>query len=219
MPELLKTVEVETGGKARGAVIWLHGLGADGHDFEPIVPHLGLNGLGVRFVFPHAPRRAVSLNMGLVMPAWFDVRDLEFRGQPDFPGLRQSAGQVEALIAREVDRGVPPAKIALAGFSQGGAVALHVALCRKESLAGVVALSTFFIEDPEAPLDEARRDVPIFQAHGSDDPMIHLSLGRKTGDLLASRGFKVAFKTYPMQHEVCPEEIADIGDFLRSLYA
>lgn len=218
MAEILRCVEVETGGAVASAVIWLHGLGADGHDFEPIVPHLGLDGLGVRFVFPHAPRRAVSINMGLLMPAWFDVRDLDFRGQPDLKGLSESAAQVEALIAREQERGVDERRVVLAGFSQGGALALHVALRAKVPPAGVVALSTFMLEDPADRSTSARPAgfFPIFQAHGTDDPMIPASLGEITRDRLQALGYPITFKTYPMQHEVCAEEIADIGAFLRS---
>jgi len=220
--EILRCVEVETGHPVTSAVIWLHGLGADGHDFEPIVPHLGLEGMGVRFVFPHAPRRAVSINMGLLMPAWFDVRDLDFRGQPDWKGVDESAAQVEALIAREKERGVAEGRMVLAGFSQGGALALDVALRRSEPPAGVVALSTFMLE--RAPLETgaaaaAGRPVPIFQAHGTDDPMIPLRLGEMTRDRLLALGLPITFKTYPMQHEVCPEEIADIGAFLRERLA
>lgn len=218
MVDILRSVEVETGGAVASAVIWMHGLGADGHDFEPIVPHLGLDGLGVRFVFPHAPRRAVSVNMGLLMPAWFDVRDLDFRGRPDLKGLSESAAQIESLIARERERGVPGERVLLAGFSQGGALALHVALRAEVPPAGVVALSTFLIEDPADPRRSARPGglFPIFQAHGTGDPMIPLRLGEITRDRLQALGHPITFKTYPMQHEVCAEEIADIGAFLRS---
>lgn len=233
MPELLKRVEVATGGTVQASVIWLHGLGADGHDFEPIVPHLGLQGAGIRFVFPHAPRRAVTINMGLLMPAWFDVRDLTFRGNPDLKGVGESAAAVEALMAHERERGVPPEKIALAGFSQGGAIALWVALNawgRGEPVAGVVALSTFLPALPElagarpagaVPLPSAGTAPPlsIFQAHGDDDPMIPAALGEETRDRLIGLGHEVAFRSYPMQHEVCAEEIADIGAYLRERLA
>jgi phospholipase/carboxylesterase len=217
--EILRCVEVETGGAVTSAVIWMHGLGADGHDFEPIVPHLGLDGLGVRFVFPHAPRRAVSINMGLLMPAWFDVRDLDFRGRPDLKGLAESAAQIEALMARERERGVPEGRVILAGFSQGGALALHVALRRQVPPAGVVALSTFLLEDPADPGADVRPAglFPIFQAHGTGDPMIPLRLGEITRDRLQALGYPITFKTYPMQHEVCAEEIADIAAFLSTV--
>jgi phospholipase/carboxylesterase len=217
--ELLRCVEVTTGGPVTAAVIWLHGLGADGHDFEPIVPYLGLDGKGVRFVFPHAPRRAVSINMGLLMPAWFDVRSLDFGLEPDWKGLRDSAEKVEALIAREKERGVAEDRLVLAGFSQGGALALHVALKRSVPPAGVVALSCFMLEAAlpgEAPPATAR-SIPIFQAHGTEDPLIPLRLGEMTRDHLRARGFQVTFRTYPMEHQVCPEEIADIGAFLRDV--
>lgn len=226
MADLLPCVEVDTGGPVRGAVIWLHGLGADGHDFEPIVERLGLSGLGVRFVFPHAPRRAVTMNGGLLMPAWFDIRDPSFGGDPDFRGLHESVAQVEALVGREIGRGVPAGRIVLAGFSQGGTVALHAGPRLPDLPAGLVALSTFMAPDEKEPPPDAAREnagsrpgrLPVFLAHGTDDPMVPLELGEQTRDRLQALGHAVTFRTYPMAHEVCAEEIADIGAFLKERF-
>ncbi|MGH9751100.1 MAG: alpha/beta hydrolase [Candidatus Polarisedimenticolia bacterium] len=216
---LLPCVELPpAGGAATCAVIWMHGLGADGHDFEPIVPYLGLpEDLGVRFVFPHAPRRAVSINMGLLMPAWYDLRALDAGRDEDERGIRESAAQIGALVAREAARGIPPERIVLAGFSQGGAMALHVALRHPDRLAGVVALSCYLIG--EGSLDRERsaanQGLPIFQAHGTDDPIVPLPLGLATRDRLAGLGYDVEWRTYEMRHQVVPEEIEAIGGFLR----
>lgn len=216
MPDLLKCVEVETGGAVRAAVVWMHGLGANGHDFEPIVPHLGLGGRGVRFVFPHAPRRAVSINMGLLMPAWYDIRGLGPAAEVDEHGIRESAAQIEALLLREKERGIPALRIVLAGFSQGGVIALHVGLRHAERLAGIVALSTYLpeISGRAGELSAANADLPIFVAHGTDDPMIPLAGGERARDRLGALGHPVEFRTYPMEHSVAPEEIADIGAWL-----
>ena len=211
MKEYLPCVEVASGGPIACAVIWLHGLGADGHDFEPIVPALGLRDLGVRFVLPHAPPRPVSVNMGLIMRAWFDIRGLDFRGDVDEKGIGESIAQVEALVARERERGIDSRKIALAGFSQGGSIALCVALRHSEPLAGVVALSTYL---PAGPWAEGRA-TPVFQAHGTEDPLIRLERGEETRDRLQALGCEVTWKTYGMGHSVCPEEVADISAWLR----
>ena len=221
MSNLLRCVELETGGVVRSAVIWLHGLGADGHDFEPIVPLLGLDGAGVRFVFPNAPRRAVSINMGLLMPAWYDIRGLDAHSAIDLKGIRASGEQVEAIVRRENERGVPAGSIVLAGFSQGGVIALHAALRHPERLAGVVALSTYFVEEasPVAERCAANRGLPIFQGHGTDDSMIPLARGIEARDRLLAIGHPVTFRTYPAEHAVHPEEIAEVGEFLRAVLA
>jgi phospholipase/carboxylesterase len=217
MGELLPCVEIETGGEARSAVVWLHGLGADGHDFEPIVPHLGLNDLGVRFVFPHAPRRPVTINMGLIMRAWYDIRGLDVGSDPDVKAIRESEALVAALVDRECSRGIPGGRIVLAGFSQGGVIALHVALRYPVTLAGAVALSSYLPEDPalETGGSAANERLPIFQAHGLSDPVIPLQLAEKARDRLQTLGHPLTWKTYPMQHEVHPDEIADLGAWLR----
>jgi phospholipase/carboxylesterase len=197
-------------------VIWLHGLGADGHDFEPIVPELGLPpDHAVRFVFPHAPRIPVTLNAGLVMRAWYDVMTLGL-GAQDERRIRESAGHLTALIAREVERGVPPARIVLAGFSQGGAVALFTGLRHPERLAGILALSTYLLlpETLDAEASPANRDVPILQAHGQWDPMIPIALGRAGHEALAARGYAVEWHEYTMGHQVSAEEVEAIGSWL-----
>jgi phospholipase/carboxylesterase len=215
--ELLPCVEVHPRGQAKRAVIWLHGLGADGHDFEPIVPYLGLgDDLGVRFVFPHAPKRAVTINMGLIMPAWFDIRETSFGRDHDERGIRESAEAIRALIARENDRGIPCRDMVLAGFSQGGTLALNVGLRHPETLAGVVALSCFLVDDEslDDEMSEANRGTRIFQAHGTDDPLVPLERGLEARDRLMDLGCDVEWKTYPMGHEVHPREIQDIGAWL-----
>ena len=215
--EVLRCVEIEPQGDARHAVIWLHGLGADGHDFEPIVPYLGLDpALAVRFVFPHAPRIPVTLNMGLIMPAWYDIREADLRFRHDEKGIRRSADQVRALISRENDRGIPGERTILAGFSQGGAIALHVGLRHPEPLAGLMALSAYLVcEDTlKGELDEANRGISIFQGHGRFDPMVPEERGLAARDLLRELGYDVQWHSYQMQHEVHPEEIRDIGEWL-----
>jgi phospholipase/carboxylesterase len=216
--QFLRCVEVDPPGPARTAVIWLHGLGADGHDFEPIVPYLEIDpGLGVRFVFPHAPKRAVTINMGMIMPAWYDVRALDLRRDQDVEGILDSAAHVRALIARENERGIPTDKIVLAGFSQGGAIALYTGLRYPEKLAGILALSCYLIlaDGLESEASEANRDTPIFQGHGEWDPMVQQERGEASRDRLRELGHEVEWKTYPMGHEVHPLEIRDVGAWLR----
>ena len=221
-----ETVEVETGPNPAGAVIWLHGLGADGHDFEPVVPELRLpDSLPQRFVFPHAPIRPVTINAGMAMRAWYDIVTLDRDGPADEAGIRASAAILESLITREVGRGVPVHQIVLAGFSQGGAIALHTALRYPERLAGLMALSTWLpltscfqaevVDNPAA----GNRELPIFMAHGSFDPMLPIQMGRSSAALLEEAGFGVQWHDYPMAHAVCAEEIADIRKFLLSVYA
>ncbi|MFO1054663.1 MAG: dienelactone hydrolase family protein [Planctomycetota bacterium] len=218
MTRLLPCVEIDPVGPVRASVIWLHGLGADGHDFEPIVPELGLEpAAGVRFVFPHAPAIPVTLNGGYVMPAWYDIAEVDLRRRHDEAGIRRSAAQVEALIAREVDSGVPASRIVLAGFSQGGAIALFQGLRHRHRLAGVLALSTYLVCEDSLlhERSDANRDVPIFMGHGTYDPMVQLARGEAARDALLALGYPVEFHTYPMPHSVHPVEIADIGAWLR----
>ena len=216
--ELLPCVEVAPRGPVRAAVIWMHGLGADGHDFEPIVPSFRLgDDHGVRFVFPHAPKRAVTINMGLIMPSWYDIREIDLKGDHDEEEVRESAEQIENLIARERERGVAAKKIVLAGFSQGGAMALHVGLRHAETLAGILALSCYLVcpESVESEISEANRGLSIFQAHGLQDPMVPEARGAETRDRLLQLGFDVEWNTYTMGHEVHPREIEDVGLWLR----
>ncbi|HET6277877.1 MAG TPA: alpha/beta fold hydrolase [Candidatus Polarisedimenticolia bacterium] len=220
--ELLSCVEVEPSARAERTILWLHGLGADGHDFEPIVPYLDLpDELAVRFVFPHAPQRAVTINMGMTMRAWYDVRSPQLHADPDLDGLRAAAGHVRALIARENARGIPTDRIVLAGFSQGGVVALHAALRHPAPVAGVMALSCYLMD--EASLEQERAGannaVSIFQAHGSDDPMVPIQRGIEARDRLLGLGYAVEWRTYPMGHEVHPREIEDIGAWLQRTFA
>lgn len=218
--ELLKCVEVNPTGKPKASVIWLHGLGATGHDFESIVPELHLpENLSVRFVFPHAPIRPVSLNRGYQMPAWFDIAVIDMNVAIDEAGMNESVRAIGALIAREVSLGVPTQKIVLAGFSQGGAVALYTGLCYSQSLAGLMGLSTFLpLAQPIAQnLNPANRQTPIFLAHGTQDFMVPLQLGEMTRDGLIKSGHQVEWHTYPMGHEVCQAEIKDISKWLQKV--
>ena len=224
--ELPETVEVLSGADPQGSVIWLHGLGADGHDFEPIVPDLGLGGrLSLRFVFPHAPMRPVTINGGMTMRAWYDVLSLDRGGPQDEDGIRESCRMLEMLIEREHERKIPYEKILLAGFSQGGAIALHAALRHPQRLAGLMALSTWL---PLADCFDAEvvrnagaqsRELPIFMAHGSFDPMLPIALGQHSHEALQQAGYNVEWHDYPMAHAVCAEEITDISNWLLSVFA
>jgi phospholipase/carboxylesterase len=205
----MDAVEIETGPEPRAAVIWLHGLGADGHDFEPIVPELELE-QAVRFVFPHAPMRPVTINNGMRMRAWYDI--FQFGGGPeDEAGIRASQKIVEALIGAEKGK-----KIVLAGFSQGGAIVLQAALRHAEALAGVLALSTYLplAAKVQAEASSANRAMPIFMAHGQYDEIIPLDRAEASRDALQRLGYAVEWHAYPMPHSVCAPEIADISRFL-----
>ena len=208
----LPSVEIETGPDPRAAVIWLHGLGADGHDFEPIVPELEL-ALPVRFVFPHAPVRPVTLNQGMPMRAWYDIYQLG-GGPEDAQGVRASQKLVEQMIAAEKRRGAD--RIVLAGFSQGGAIVLQTALRHPERLAGVLALSTYLPLHPTLAAERhaANRDLPIFMAHGQYDDIIPLARAEQSRRLLEGLGYPLEWHTYPMPHSVCPEEIGHLSQFL-----
>lgn len=217
---MLDAIEIETGPKPRASVIWLHGLGADGNDFAPIVPEIALPPLPIRFVFPHAPRIPVTLNGGMVMPAWYDIIELGGRREDD-RGVRASQASVEALIAREVARGSPASRIVLAGFSQGGAIALQTGLRHPDRLAGIMALSTYvpLAATLAAEAAAANRDLPILMAHGTHDPMIPVARAEQSRALLEGLGYRVEWRTYAMPHSVCPEELADIGTWLGRVLA
>ena len=218
MAELLDTVEIETGAAPAAAIIWLHGLGADGHDFEPIVPELSL-ALPVRFVFPHAPMRAVTINGGAVMRAWYDVYGVEGVRREDAAGVRASQMCIEALIAREKARGLAASRLVLAGFSQGGAMAIHTGLRHPERLAGIMALSCFVpqADTLAAEASAANREAPIFMAHGTHDPLIPLDRAGRSRDLLREAGYRVEWRQYPMAHEVCDAELRDLSVWLRGV--
>ena len=215
--ELLSAVEMKPPAEARASVVWLHGLGADGHDFEGIVPYLGLPpGHGIRFVFPHAPAIPVTINGGLVMPAWYDITHEDLGKRHDAEGVRRSAERVAALLAREAERGIPPSRTVLAGFSQGGAIALYLGLRRPQKLAGVMALSTYLVWDPpeDDALSPANRGTPVFLAHGEHDPLVPLAGGESARRRLAALGYPVEWRTYPIQHQVSLEEIREVGAWL-----
>jgi phospholipase/carboxylesterase len=210
----MDVVEIETGPKPGAAVIWLHGLGADGHDFEPIVPELRLT-KPVRFVFPHAPIRPVTINQGMRMRAWYDI--VQFGGGPeDEAGVRASQKLLEELIAAEKKRGFKADQIVLAGFSQGGAIVLQTALRYPERLAGIMALSSYvpLAGTLEKEASAANKDIPIFMAHGQFDDLIPIDRAKRSREMLEKLGYSVTWKDYPMPHSVCAEEIGDIARFL-----
>jgi phospholipase/carboxylesterase len=213
----LACVEVDPGRPARAAVVFLHGLGADGHDFEPVVPYLGLpEGHGVRFVFPHAPEIPVTINDGLVMRAWYDIEELDLMRRHDAAGIAASARRIEALLERERERGVPPERTVLAGFSQGGAMALHVGLRSPHRLAGILGLSCYLLLEDALPgeLGPHAREAPLFLAHGTQDGVVPLARGRGAAERLSGLGCRVEWRTYPVEHGVHPQEVLDVGDWL-----
>lgn len=221
---LLDCVEKETGPKPRVTVIWLHGLGADGNDFVSMVPEIvAADWPSLRFVFPHAPRRPITINGGMPMRAWYDITGMEIAQRQDEVGIRKSIEQVEALISREVERGVPASNIILAGFSQGAAMSISTALRHPQRLAGVIALSGYLPLERqlESERSAANADVPIFIGHGSLDPVVPQTLGMLCRDFLRSHGYNVDWHSYAMAHQVCIEEIADLrawmGERIRSL--
>ena len=211
---LLPAVEIASGANPTHAVIWMHGLGADGHDFEPVVDELDLDRLPpTRFVFPHAPERPVTINGGYVMRAWYDILTMDFSGRrEDAAGVIESAAQIEALIARENARGIPDSRIVLAGFSQGGAIALHTGLRHRARLAGILALSTYLplAGTLAAEASDANRSTPIFMAHGEADPVIPQTFSKASADFLLAAGYPVAWRSYRMEHSLCMEELRDI---------
>ena len=211
----LEAIEIETAPNPTASIIILHGLGADGNDFAPIIPELDLPPQPIRFVFPHAPMQPVTINGGMRMRAWYDITDGANRRE-DERGVRASQALIETLIDREKERGTKAERLVLAGFSQGGAIALHTGLRHPERIAGVMALSTYVPvgEKLSAEASTANRDVPIFMAHGSDDPIIPLGRAEQSRGLLQSLGYPVEWREYRMPHSVCPEELADIGAWL-----
>ncbi len=219
---LLETVERETAPDPRWSVLWLHGLGADGHDFAPMVPELVRPGWpAIRFIFPHAPQRAVTINGGMRMRAWYDIRDADFGSRADTVGVEQSIVQVDALIAREAVRGIPASRLILAGFSQGGAITLAAGLRRREPLAGLIALSTYLPLHERAAQDCVGPAItqPVFMAHGAQDPVVPYSAGEQSAALLRQLGFSIDWHRYPMAHSVCGEEITDLADWLSRRFA
>ncbi|KRG70445.1 alpha/beta hydrolase [Pseudoxanthomonas dokdonensis] len=219
---LLETVELETGPDPAWTVIWLHGLGADGNDFAPIVPELVRKDWpALRFVFPHAAVRPVSINNGMRMRAWYDIVGMDFPDRADSAGVAESALQIEALIAREQARGIAANRILLAGFSQGGAMTLAVGLRRREPLAGLIVLSAYLPDANQAAsvVQSAAVSQPVFMAHGSGDPVVPFSYGQRSAQALQALGFTVEWHDYPMAHQVCAEEIRALGDWISQQFA
>jgi len=210
------TVEIQTGPEPAACVIWLHGLGADAHDFEPIVPSLAIRTIALRFVFPNAPVRPVTINGGYAMRAWYDITGFERDGSQDESGMRASDALIKRLIARENARGIPTSRIVLAGFSQGGVMAIFSGTRLTEKLAGIIALSCYMglVSSFEAERSAANARTPIFMGHGIHDDVVSVTLGEETHSLLAGAGYTVDWHTYPMRHSVSPEEIADLTRWL-----
>ena len=217
MSETLPAIEIETKPKPSHTVIWLHGLGADGNDFVPVVKEMKLPRLGIRFVFPHAPMRPVTINGGFVMRAWYDIAYQELAFKEDERGLRESQKLIEELIVRENTRGIPSSRIVLAGFSQGGVLALQTGLRQSKPLAGLMALSSYLPMSPmiEVERNAASNSVPIFMGHGITDNIVPLALGKMSRDTLIKLGYEVEWHQYTMPHSVCAEELADIGVWLK----
>jgi len=216
--ELLEYIEVNTADRPQYSVIWMHGLGADGHDFEPIVPFLGLpSTLPVRFVFPHALRRPITVNGGMVMRAWYDIVQISTSRGQDEAGIRHSAGKVNALIGHEIERGIPASRIVLAGFSQGGAMALHVGLRYPQTLAGIMVLSGYLLFPERLQVEHCRANsaTPVFIGHGTQDPMVPFALGQATVSALKAGQWPVESHNYPIPHSVSQAEIADVGRWLQ----
>ncbi len=226
MSALLECVEVATGPAPVASVIWMHGLGADGYDFVPVVKELEINKLpgleaGVRFIFPHAPMRPVTINNGMVMRAWYDIKMVDLMRQEDEAGLRASQTECEKLIANEVARGIPAKRIVLAGFSQGGAITLQTGLRHKERLAGLMVLSSYLpiASTVAAEMVSAHQDLPIFMAHGTHDPMIAIARATASRDQLKQLGYAIEWKEYPMEHSLAMEEVRDIRGWLGRVLA
>lgn len=209
----LAAIVIEPRGPHRSTVIWLHGLGADGHDFEPVAEELRLpESLGVRFVLPHAPQRPVTINGGYVMRAWYDIVAMDIAAAPDEAGIRESQRAVAALVDREIARGIAPGRVILAGFSQGGVIALETAAGHQDRVGGAIALSCYAAL-PEA-LPQAKGGFPVFMGHGTQDPVVPHALGAAGREILEAKGYAVEWHSYPMPHSVSWEEIMDIRAWL-----
>lgn len=212
----LNAIEIETSPNPSASVIWLHGLGANGHDFEPIVPELRLpSELGIRFIFPHAPSRPVTINGGMTMPSWYDIVSREIERVIDTEQLEMSAQQAGEFVEQELARGIDSKRIILAGFSQGGAVAYQLALSYPKPLGGLIALSTYFATHDSIQYDNANQQLPIFIGHGSVDTVVPEQLGQAAKALLQQKNYNMHYKSYPMDHSVCMEEVNDISNFLQ----
>lgn len=221
MTDLLNCVIVEHNPSNKPidkAVIWLHGLGASGHDFEPVVPELGLNDdLAVRFVFPHAPQIPVTINGGYVMPAWYDILEMSLERKVDVTQIETSAQHIRNLIAQQIEQGVAEENIVIAGFSQGGAVAYHTALSHPQKLAGLLTLSTYLATAEQIAYSDANKNIDIKIDHGTQDPVVPAVLGEQANKLLQGKGYDVTYTTYPMAHQVCVPQIKAIGAWLNKV--
>ena len=214
----LNTLQIDTGTDPKHTVIWLHGLGASGHDFEPVVPEFAFSkSTAVRFIFPHAPELPVTINGGMVMPAWYDILAMDIDRKVDTDQLKKSANLVAALVEAEIDRGVPSENIIIGGFSQGGAVAYELALSYPKPLGGLFALSTYFATADTISLSEANSNLPIFVAHGSFDPVVAETLGQAAVKRLQEMGYQPEYQSYAMEHSLCLEEVRDMDTFLTKL--
>lgn len=214
--DYLNCLEVEPQQDATASVIWLHGLGADGHDFEPIVPELKLpQHFAIRFIFPHSASIPVTINGGMIMPAWYDILDMSIERKVDSQQLIASATAVQALIDREIERGIEPNRIILAGFSQGGAVAYQAALTYQKPLAGLLAMSTYFATKDLIDINDSNKQLNISIMHGSQDPVVVEQLGLQAKQALIEQGFQPSYKSYVMQHSVCAEQIDDISAWIQ----
>ena len=221
MSEDRKIELVHGSGEIRNAIIWLHGLGASSNDFPPVVPELGLNSeRAIRFIFPQAPDRPITINGGMVMPGWYDIKGTDIADKEDAEGMAESQAILEGLIESQIDQGIPSENIIIAGFSQGGAVAYHTGLRTKHKLAGVLALSTYlpFSASAEAEQNGVNKSTPILANHGTYDPVVPIQLGKMSADLLKNLGYPLEWKEYPMQHQVMMEQIKDIGGWIDSAF-
>lgn len=219
---LLPCVEINPSQEAKACIIWMHGLGDSGHGFAPIVPELKLpDELAIRFLFPHAPERPVTINGGMRMRAWYDIKSLDFNSRADLEGVLESAAQVERLIESQINKGIPAERIILAGFSQGGVIALHLATRYQKKLAGVMALSTYMCEPQNLAAEavDTNRDTPIMMAHGEQDEVVPMFLGNAAYKVLKENGFNATWTTYTIQHNVCLKELNDISEFIQQTFA
>lgn len=219
--EILPTLEKHylSDRDVKASVIWLHGLGADGNDFAPIVPQLNLSlDFGVRFIFPHAPAIPVTINSGYVMPAWYDIKQVDVDRHVDNEQLQESASRIHDLIDREIERGIQSTRIIVAGFSQGGAVSFEAALSYEQPLAGIMALSTYFATVGTIKINAIQQSIPILICHGEHDPVVSESLGKRSRASLEKLGFDPEYHSYPIEHSVCPQEIEDIGKWISRVF-
>lgn len=215
MPAILPHITLDTGSSPRYSIIWLHGLGADGEDFVPVAEEMNLP-VPVRYIFPHAPEQPVTINGGYIMRSWYDIVATDIGSEQDAAGVRDSQAEIEKLIAREKARGILSENIFLAGFSQGGAIALHTGLRHAERLGGILALSTYLplADTLKEEAGSATKSTPIFMAHGRSDPIVPYALGRSSEEILLQQGYRVEWHEYAMPHSLCQEEIGDIEAWL-----